>query len=269
MNDDQLIQIKQWFESFVDEFRQSTGILPPPLVLKLDHTRSVAKIAREIAQELRWSPEDIHLGEALGWLHDVGRFAQFAEFGHLHDATSVNHGLRGFEIVQNSSLVESLAEDQRGCLLDGIRYHNAKSIPTQVAPSSLPFLKLIRDADKLDIYRVVLEGLARDGFQELAGIWPHVDLQGSVSPRLLHEIRTQRNVDFVHVQSLADFLLLQAFWIYDLQYAPTRAYIRRHRILETLATYLPNDPSIRLFLDDVQIYLSANEKIGSKYQDLL
>ncbi len=252
MNEDQLQQIYAWFLSFVEGFQNADSTLPPPLTLKLNHTQHVATMAREIAQELRWSPDDIRLSEALGWLHDVGRFSQFAEFGHLYDATSVNHGQRGLEIVRDSGILSPLSTACQNRLLDGIRHHNAKSIPASVSPDSLPFLKLIRDADKLDIYRVVIDGLAKDGLQELANIWPHIDLHGPISSRLLQEIQTQSHVDFVHVKSLADFLLLQAFWIYELEYAPTRDRIRRDHILETLSTYLPDDPSVQLILDTLQ-----------------
>ncbi len=103
--------------------------MPPPLALKLEHSRRVAENARDIARDLLWSPEDVDLAEALGWLHDVGRFSQFSEFGHFHDTTSVDHGFRGFEIVQAAGLLAHLPENHRRCLMDGVRYHNAKTIP--------------------------------------------------------------------------------------------------------------------------------------------
>ena len=264
MNTEQLSQIQSWVEGYVDGFRQAPADLPPPLALKLDHTRHVAKNAREIARELEWAPEDVRMAEALGWLHDVGRFSQFAEFGHLHDATSVNHGLRGFEIVRDSSLLAPLPVVCRNSLLEGIRHHNAKTIPATISPAGLPFLKLIRDADKLDIYRVVAKEIERDGFQELAGLWPHIDLRGPVNPRLLREIRTRRDIDIRHVRSLADFLLLQAFWIYDLHYAPTRVRIRRRHVLETIGNHLPDDPAARKILDEIRNYLrdGAGRKPG-------
>ncbi len=105
---------------------------------------------------------------------------------------------------------------------------------------------------------MVTDGLRRNGFRELADMWPHIDLDGPVNPRLLYEIQTQRDVDIVHVRSLADFLLLQAFWVYDLHYAPTRDRIRRDRVLETLGTYLPDVPAIREILAHLRAFLQAD-----------
>ena len=258
MNRELLIQIQAWFEEFVDGFCPASSDLPSPLVLKQVHTRAVASNARLIARELEWSEEDIRMSEALGWLHDVGRFAQFAEFGHFHDATSVNHGLRGCELVAASDILDSLSGDRRNALLESIRHHNAKDIPTTLSPLTLPFLRLIRDADKLDIYRVVIEGLRQNGFRELSNIWPHIQLDGPVNPDLLREIQTRHSVDLVHVKSLADFLVLQAHWIYDLHYAPTRNQVRQRRILESLTAFLPPHPEAQEFFCQVQHNLQTN-----------
>jgi putative nucleotidyltransferase with HDIG domain len=255
MQTDQLQRICDWVEVYA---RAGDGVLPAAVALKLDHTRRVAETARDIARDLDWNPDEVRLAEAIGWLHDIGRFAQFAEFGHFHDATSFNHGHRGAEIVRDSGLLDSLDDESRTTLLDGIRHHNAKRLPEELPPAGLPFLQLIRDADKLDIFHVVAEGLERDGFRELANLWPHIDLDGPVNPLLIREIHARREGDVAHVQSLADFLLLEASWLYDLHFAPSRERARRARVLDTLAARLPGGPDIRAVLDDIRRFLAQD-----------
>lgn len=263
MTEEQLERIRTGFLAFVEGFRDPAADLAPGLALKLEHTRRVAGHARDIARELGWSPEDVRMAEALGWLHDVGRFVQFAEFGHFHDASSFNHGQRGADVVEQSGMIAGLRAARRRCLLAAIRHHNAKTIPPAISRNCRPFLKLIRDADKLDIFRVVIEELERDGFRELADMWPHVALDGPVNPLLQREIRERRHGDVAHVRSLADFLLIEASWIYDLQYAPTRERVRRNGALEALAAYLPDDPATREILDDVRQVLAGHPPADS------
>lgn len=256
MTHEQLHLIPLWVETYVEQIHGPGNPVPSALTLKLDHTRWVAANAREIAQQLEWPAHAIRLGEALGWLHDVGRFAQFAEFGHYHDATSFNHGWRGAEIVADSGLLVRLPPVSQACLLDGIRHHNAKTLPVEIAATSLPYLKLIRDADKLDIFRVVIEGLKRDGFQELATMWPHLDLHGPVNPRLLQEIRAHQQADLLHVRSLADFLVLQASWMFTLNYAPTARLAQERRVLDALAAYRPDAPAVHDFIHEMRDVLA-------------
>ncbi len=259
MKTEQRDQIRAWFESYVDSFRSAGGNLPTGLVIKLEHSRRVAGNARDIARDLHWPPGEILGAETAGCLHDIGRFSQLAEFGHFHDATSVDHGLRGFEVLQESGILAQLPGERRRCLLESTRHHNARHIPAAVTPACLPLLKLVRDADKLDIYRVVSEELSRDGFQKLAGMWPHVSLRGGLNPRLLDDIRTRRTGDTADVRSLADFLLLQACWVYDLHYAPARERVRRGGLLEAVAARLPSDPETTGVLEEIRRFLSRDE----------
>jgi putative nucleotidyltransferase with HDIG domain len=257
-----LESIRTWVVAYAGAFRQASGESPPPVALKLDHTRHVAENARAIARELGWAPEDVDLAEALGWLHDVGRFAQYAEFGHFHDATSFNHGQRGADIVRDSGILADLDEESRAGLLDGIRHHNAKTIPADLPAARRRLLELLRDADKLDIFRVVLAGLERDGFRELADMWPHIDLDGPVDARLLDEIATRRHGDLAHVHSRADFLLLLVSWVYDLHFAPARARARRAGLPDAVAAHLPDAPGISAVLDAVRPFLDAADATG-------
>lgn len=253
----QLDQVRKWFEAFAERFRDAAGGFPAPVALKLDHTRHVAENARAVARDLGWSPAEVDLAEALGWLHDVGRFVQYAEFGHFHDAASFDHGQRGADVVRDSGILDDLDPESRAGLLDGIRHHNAKTIPPDLPAPRRRLLELIRDADKLDIYRVVIEGLERDGFRELAEMWPHVDLDGPVDARLLDEIATRRHGDLAHVHSRADFLLLLVSWVYDLRFAPARARARRAGVPDALAVHLPDAPGISAVLDVARRFLEA------------
>ena len=107
-------------------------------------------------------------------------------------------------------------ETVRYTLETGVRFHNAKTIPPDVPADRLPQLKLIRDADKLDIFRVVAEGLEHDGFQDLISAWPGLAVNDTINPALLQEIQSHRQGDYAHVRSLADFLLLVISWIFAL-----------------------------------------------------
>ena len=254
----QLQEIRQWFESYAGTFASGSGAFPPPLQLKVDHSQRVANNARQLAEDLGWSPSEANRAEALGWLHDVGRFSQFAEFGTFTDATSVNHGERGEEVVRQSGILSLLEPTEKKVLFNGIRHHNAKTEPDHLDEESLRFLKLIRDADKLDIFRIVLDSVQKDGFQDLPGMLPQVNLAASLSPKVLCEIQKHRSCSIENIRSLADFLLMQLSWIYDLNYPASLRQITDRNIIDDLERELPDDRRIGQIVQAVRRFAKHN-----------
>jgi len=263
MTDLQLQEIKEWFESYTGTFASGDGSFHPPLQLKVDHSQRVADNARQLAENLGWIPSDANRAEALGWLHDIGRFSQFAEFGTFTDATSINHGERGWKIAREDGILFPLKTKEQNILLDGIRYHNAKTEPDHLGEENLRFLKLIRDADKLDIFHFVLTSVQRDGFQELPKMLPQVVLKGPVSPRIIHEIQTRRSCSITEVRSLADFLLMQLSWIYDLNYSASFRQIIERDIIDNLEQALPKEQQIGTIVHAARSYIEKALTQGS------
>jgi hypothetical protein len=248
----QLDSIGDWFKGYVDRYYSADGTLPAPLQLKVEHSEKVALNARQLAEDLGWDSGKINCAEALGILHDVGRFSQYAEFGTFSDRDSINHGERGWEILCQNGLSVSLAAGDQKVILDGVRYHNLKTVPESLPPESLAFVRLIRDADKLDIFRVVLEAVHRDGFQELPAMLPQIDLQGPVNPVVVAEILEQQHCSIEHVLSLSDFLLMQLSWVYDLNYEATFQKLLARNILDELEDQLPRQERVEHVIQAVR-----------------
>jgi hypothetical protein len=241
MTNDTLKTIIRWFETYVDNFAEPDGRLHELLQLKVDHSRRVAQDARLLAIDLDWAPEDVPLAEALGWLHDIGRFTQFKAHRTFHDAESFDHGEQGQAILQQESVLSGIAESEQTRIFAGVRWHNAKDIPQDLDAHVLPSVQLIRDADKLDIFHVVKKRIQDDGFQAIAKMFPHVKMDGPINPEVVSDFQRCRSSDFAKIKSLNDFLIMALGWIYDINYAPTFQKIVDRNILSTLTDPLPRD----------------------------
>lgn len=90
MKTEELNDITKWFDAYVQTFACNNGALHPLLQLKADHSKRVARDAERLAYDLDWSPAARNAAEALGLLHDVGRFPQFAEYKTFSDSVSGN-----------------------------------------------------------------------------------------------------------------------------------------------------------------------------------
>lgn len=243
MDEAQTTAVREWFSAYVDRFG-SGGELDPALQLKLDHSLRVAAEAAEIARESGWPAGAVRAARTLGLLHDVGRFPQFAEFGTFNDSRSVDHGERGLQVLEREGPLDDLDGTCRRGILDGVRHHNARALPEGLAEESLRLARLVRDADKLDICRVVQQALD-DGRPDAAAILlGGLDPRAAPSPDVLDCLRQGHVVASKTVRNRADLLLLQASWVYDVNYPASMRRLRDRRLLERIRRSLPGGPEI-------------------------
>ncbi|MDD3147613.1 MAG: HD domain-containing protein [Candidatus Riflebacteria bacterium] len=231
--------LKNRFNDYVNSFRSSSGILHPMMQLKLDHSARVATEARDIAAELGWSENDILLAEAIGLFHDVGRFSQYQEFKTYYDPKSVNHGERGYDVLIESGWLDGLAVEERDYILESVHYHNCHTVPDDLSHDSNRFVKLVRDADKLDIFFVLNNAIKEDSLKNEPGIIWNLPRDVPPSSMILDDLRNRRQASYEHVKSQADFCLLQLCWIYDLNYVPTIRKVAAREIVDRIAATLP------------------------------
>jgi len=114
----------------------------------------VAAEARSLATELGWDNGDQNTAEALGWLRDTGRFSQMAEFGTFRDAQSVNHALRGHQVLSQVGILRQCSAKRARQILDSVLHHNVLRVPDDVHPDSVAFVRLIRSLNDWKLVQV-------------------------------------------------------------------------------------------------------------------
>ncbi|MFA0889398.1 MAG: HD domain-containing protein [Synergistales bacterium] len=244
-------EVQEWFRSFTGEFAKDDGSLEPLLALKLHHSYRVSGEAERIARKLGYDSALVTQAEVLGLLHDVGRFPQYRDFGTFYDAASVDHGELGWETVSKSGVLQFLEEGSRLAILDGIRYHNKKEIPLGVRPESLDMVRLVRDADKLDVFELVQRYLEEGRIRELL---PRIPETGKISGDLLKALAETGRASYSQVASMADFLLVQLSWVFDLNYGPSFQRILDRRVIERIENRLPAEPCVRSIIEKARGY---------------
>lgn len=146
------IKIEEVFQSYVDKYNSRDG----KIKLKIDHTYRVAKICEKIAKDLKLSSEDVNIAYLTGILHDIGRFEQIRRFNTFVDAESIDHAKLGVEILFEENLIRDFIEDssEDDLIKKVISNHNVFSLPDDLSEREKLFAKILRDADKIDIFRV-------------------------------------------------------------------------------------------------------------------
>ncbi len=238
------VQLEQWFLDYVGPFIDGTTE-PEVLRIKRDHCRRVADDMAGIARDLGMAMDDIHTARILGWLHDVGRFPQYVRYKTLSDARSINHGQAGLQVLKSTNALAICEPTDHKIIVAGIACHNCRTVPDNLEDDVRRFVLMIRDADKLDIMQILYQAWHNDELRRHPELIMGIEVNGSVNPRVLDDIRARRPVDYTNVKSLADFFLTQVSWVYDLNFQPTYKRLAERRLLEQARKVLPHDTEVQ------------------------
>ena len=124
--------------------------------LKIDHTMRVLEFARQIAGPKGRAAGLRELAELAALFHDVGRFPQYARYRTFHDQMSVNHAYQGVVTLKQHRVLEDLPAAGRRLVLGAVALHNRRSLPRGLPRELKDITQMVRDADKLDIFQVML-----------------------------------------------------------------------------------------------------------------
>jgi HD superfamily phosphodiesterase len=239
MTEQQIKRIRKWWHDYVRRFDAGDADLRRNMHLKEAHTLRVCREAASIGKALAISAEDLRLTEALVLLHDVGRFEQYARYRTFADRLSENHALLGLKILRQEKVLSDLPARTQSILRRAIQYHNQARIPPVKDRRLLFFARLLRDADKLDIWRLMIDYSNSPPGRKNHAITIGLAEGRGVTPAVMEDLREQRIVDRKHVQNLNDFKLLQLGWVFDVNFLPTLRAVQRRGYLEKLRETMP------------------------------
>lgn len=249
--------IKNWFDRYVEEHISDDPIEAAILRLKQDHTHRVCLNAAMLADSLRLDTHDSLLAQFTALLHDVGRFRQYLQYKSFNDTLTENHALLGLREIGRHRLLQRIKTVDRQLICRAIAFHNVAGLPENMDERSLLFMKLIRDADKLDIYKVLIQNY-RDQNQGSRTIVLHrlPDLP-ACSPEILETLMAKKVARFEDMKTLNDFKLLQIGWVYDLNYQASFQTLHRLRYLEQIRDLLPRTKPVVVAVDQALAYVAA------------
>lgn len=231
------LDIKNTGTIFFDDAQIVDGI-----VLKEKHTWKVTNNCERLAKHLGLNEHDKLLAKMIGLFHDVGRFRQFTIYRTFNDALSENHAKLGLSVIKDLSFMKKLSEDDLATLNFAIGNHNAKEITPTDNKRFLSFAKLIRDADKIDIYRVLKPYLGpTDGT--------------GCSPDFVELFVQGKQCDYTKMRTQDDRKLVRLMWVYDINYAWSLQQIINDNYIEEIIGNLPHDEAMMKGINRLREYM--------------
>ena len=218
---DRLQVLSGLYDAYVDTYRGQNGVLPPMMQLKLVHTRKVVEAACAIAKGEGFDAPTARACEGAALLHDTGRYEQLRVYNTFRDSDSVDHAVFSHDIVKEKGWLDGW--EDKDAILAAVLYHNRREIPEGLDPLTLACSRTVRDADKLDIFRVLEDQIATTDWRHDAKAFWNLPTTAAPNPVVAEAIREGRPVDYQNIKSLADFVLIQVGWMVSgLEYATSR-----------------------------------------------
>lgn len=213
-------ELRRYYDSYVAGYRDANGRLPEMMQLKYEHTMAVVRNAEEIAAGEGFSGAHRFVSLAAALLHDTGRYEQLRLYNSFKDSETVDHAVFSHDIVRRENWlgkaigsVWSRAEQNVAAILKAILYHNRRELPSGLDPLAEVTAHAVRDADKLDIFRVLEDRVRHSDWRRDSRAFWNLQVGIAPNPSVVDAIRKGMPVDYQEIRSLADFVLIQIGWM--------------------------------------------------------
>ena len=209
-------KLVQAFEDYTENY----DLKDPNIYLKYVHTGKVAENCEKIARSLELSEEDCDLAWEIGMLHDIGRFEQLRRFHTFNDSVSIDHAQFGADLLFQEGLIKKFdgAAKDYGLIEKAVRYHSLYRIPEGLTDREMMFCQIIRDADKVDIYRANYE----TGVHVVYQVSEDELLNSGITPEVYEVFCEERAIPRDMKKTVADNLVGHVALSFELVYGKSR-----------------------------------------------
>lgn len=261
--------IESWFLDYAARYYSGESDLDRHVRLKQNHTLRVRDNIASLCRNLACRAGDRRIAEAVALLHDLGRFEQYRCYRTFDDRVSTNHAFLGLRELAGAGVLHGCHVTERRLITRAIAYHNTIVLPKLEDARALFFMRLIRDADKLDVWRVLLENYRRNRDNTNNAIFCNIPDTPHVSQAVLNALQRSSLVHLRDVATLTDLKLLHISWVYDLNFAPAFRAVQRAGFIEQFLSILPSSPAIEGVVRTAVKYvaLAARQPDGTQGND--
>ena len=224
-----LSQAKEEFEKYVKPYGRDNV----KICRKIEHSYRVIEVAKQIAKTLKLEEEDLELAKLIGLLHDIGRFEQIRIYDTFSDKDSIDHADLGVKILFEDGLIRKFIEDDKydNIIYKAIKNHNKYAIEDGLDEKELLHAKIIRDADKTDIYEVYI----RDIESNENAIFNYDNIsKEKISDKVLEAVKEHKLVDRYYTVNEADRYVAALAFIFDFNFKKGLELVKERKYITKL-----------------------------------
>ena len=202
--------------------------------LKVVHIYHVVNNATKIATNLNLSIEDIKLAELIALLHDIGRFEEINLLDKF-DSVGFDHAAYGVKLLFEDNLIRNFVEENNydEIIKTAINNHSRLKIEEGLSDRCLLHAQILRDADKLDNFRVNKEEKIEARFPGI--VKSSKDIENAIlSDQVYEAVQKQKCVDIHDRKTPIDYWVCVLAFIFDLNFKESYQIIKENDYINVL-----------------------------------
>ena len=207
-------QAKKRFNEYISNYDLSQSLIK----LKVVHSFQVVNNMEYLCQELKLDDEDLQLALIIALLHDLGRFEQYRIYHSFEDYKTIDHALFSSQLLFDQGLIKEFISNRK---YDSLITFSERE---------LLFIHLIRDADKLDNFRVK----ETESFETLLNVTKEQLEKESISDGVYDQYLQCQLIYSPSRQTNLDKWLSYIAFIFDLHFDASKKYIRENDYINRL-----------------------------------
>lgn len=226
------------FLDFAESHETSEKDVYSAVRLKIGHSLRVFENARTIIEH---NEIESQLGETAllaALFHDIGRFPQYKKYKTFNDRKSVNHGHLGVKVLKEQKILRELPDKYQRQILSAIALHNKNEIPGHVSPQLQVICNVVRDSDKLDIFKVMLEHFAGGDNDSTVALEAMVH-PDNYTQQMYDNVLYGRPCLYKDIYWTNDFKLILANWSYHLHFPISYRLFHDSGLFDEIFEHLP------------------------------
>lgn len=215
-------------ENAFKKYLENYDVSDDKVKLKITHTYGVVNAAEYLAKELKLNDEYKNLAKLIALLHDIGRFEQTKISKDVYDIADkqfFDHAEYGVKILFEDDLIREFIEDDKydNIIYKAILNHNKLEIESGLNEEELLHAKIIRDADKIDNFRVKLT----ESFKVLLGTDDtNAIFNDIISDKIYNEFMSKKLININENKTYLDRWSGYIAFIFDMNFDASLKYLK-------------------------------------------
>lgn len=225
-----LIEAEKSFKEYLSSYDVHDGNIE----LKIRHTYGVVNASEYITKNLGLDEEDIQLAKLIALLHDIGRFEQVKVTESFIDNKKFDHAEYGVEILFKNNLIRNFIKEDKydDIIYKAIINHNKYKIEEGLKERELLHAKIIRDADKLDNFRVKEEDKLENIFPMKYN--PDTIIYEGISTKVYEDFMNKKSILRDDIVNQVDMWISYIAFIFDLNFDVSLKYVQEKGYIDKL-----------------------------------